>query len=215
MRARKLPVKYPLSLAALTLGSFVSPAANASEGDELPPLPAAQPAAPAAPRNAVEAAPPEIAGATAPPKFPARFELRVAGGPAYKTLLGLPMTMGSFDLAMGARVGEMVAFHVSLDGDFGRTRHGLMTRQFTLTPSVELVADRFRLGFGPEVTWFGIWRATTGAVVAHGGVGFRVSPSFDIIKSDSGSIYIAARGQIDWLFAGGLFSVTGLAGVRF
>jgi hypothetical protein len=90
-----------------------------------------------------------------------------------------------------------------------------MTREFTLTPSVELVAKRFRLSFGPEITWFGIWRSTTGAVIDHGGVGVRISPSFDIIKSESASIYVAARGQIDWLFAGGLFSATGLAGVRF
>ena len=144
MRAREMPVKYVMSLAALMLGSFVSPAAQAFDDPSAPPP------------DSVEPVPPE-----APPKFPSRFELRVAGGAAYKTLLGLPMTTGSFDLAIGERVSEMVAFNVSIDGDFGQTRHGLMTRQFTLTPSVELVAERFRLSFGPEITWFGIWRSTT------------------------------------------------------
>ena len=186
--------------AGLTVGCLGSSPLHAQE-----PPSAAEPTA-----AATTTGPTEIA-----PRFPARFELRIAGGVAAKRLFGLPMTMGTIDLALGGRMAERMAFNVAIGSDFGRTTHGLTTRDFTLAPSVELVVERFRLGFGPEMIWFGVWRATTGAAIAHGGVGFRVAPSLDLFKTDSVSIFLAARAQADWLFAAALLSATGSAGVRF
>ncbi|MEO6418543.1 MAG: hypothetical protein ABIP39_04010 [Polyangiaceae bacterium] len=210
-----------LSLAIVMLGGLLSLPAQAYEDESapatpLPPLPTTAPPTVVSPTPVeAEPAPAPTPMAPRPPKFAERFELKLAGGATYKRLFGLPMTMGSVELGLGGRVAEMVAFNVSLDGDFGKTAHGLTTRAITIAPDIELVADRFRIGIGPELLWFGINRATTGVTIAHGGIGFRLVTSFDIVQTDAVTLFVAGRAEAAWLFAGGLPSLTGAAGLRF
>lgn len=218
-------VKRAIALAALAFATFVSlpaladqeePPAGSGGSTPLPPLPpitAPEPAPPAG--MIVEPARRPAMLPPTPPKFTPRVELKVGGGATYKSLFGLPMTMGTIDVGLGGQLAEMVAFNMNLDLDFGKTAHGLTTRAYTIAPVVEIVADRFRLGFGPEALWFGVTRATTGAVIAHGGLGLRILATFDVVKTDSVALFVGGRGQIDYLFSAGLFSTTGSAGLRF
>ncbi len=218
-------MKRPLALAAMMVGCFVSlPALAYADGEELPapggatplpPLPTSAPIEPVPPSGMIVEPARQPAMPPAPPRFPQRVELQLGGGATYRSIFGLPMTMGSVDLGLGAHVAEMVAFHLTVDGDFGKTTHGLTSRAYSISPTIELVEERFRIGLGPELMWFGIWRATTSSVIARGALGARVIASFDVLKTAPATLFIGARGQVDWLFPAGPWSATGGAGLRF
>lgn len=208
-------------MAAVALCSFVSlPALGDDAPKELPPLPTTAPLPTTEPAVEAQRADADAHVATnvtleRPAKFESHVELQIGGGATYKSLFGLPMTMGNVDVGLGARISEMVAFNVSFDADFGKTAHGLTVRTYSVAPTIQLVADRFRMGVGLEVLWFGISRVTTGGTIAHGGLGARVVATFDVLKTEPVTLFIGGHGQVDWLFGGGLGSATGAAGLRF
>ena len=154
--------------------------------------------------------------AAAPPKFVPRVEIRAAGGPAFRSVFGLPLAMGTGELGVGAHVLENLAVGASLGYEEGTTPHGLRARMLTLTPSLDAVFSRFRIGAGLPIAGFAFWRATDGhTITPHLGVGLRASASFDVLKTDTVALFLGARGEVDWMFPSPIFGASGLFGIRF
>ena len=156
------------------------------------------------------------AQAAPPPKFVPRVELHAAGGPAFRGVFGLPLVMGTGELGVGAHVLENLAVGATLGYEEGTTRHGLRARMLTLTPSLDAVFDRFRVGVGLPIAGFALWRVTDGhTITPHLGVGLRASASFDLVKTDAVALFLGGRGEIEWMFPSAILGTTGLLGIRF
>jgi hypothetical protein len=131
------------------------------------------------------------------------------------------MTMGSVQLGAGS----LLSRHFDVSGwaqlDLGQTDHGLATKTVTGGFTLLWVAGRFRLGGGADLAWFGITRITTGGLLWQLGTGLGADASFDVIKTRSVSVFVAAHGEADVLFnsstliSTALLSATGKAGFRF
>ncbi len=197
--------------------------AHADEPAALPPLPplsseAAQAARPPAPQTPD----PNAADETLtpyPPRRPERYQVRpeisASGGVVLRSLFSVPLYMGGGEVGVGARLSERFAFHAAFDYEVGSTRHGLSTNVAEGACLFEGVWDRFRVGAGPGLLRFSLTRATNGSALWHFGVAARVITSFDIIQSDTVAVYLAARGEADWMFAGTLLGAGVNLGFRF
>ncbi len=154
--------------------------------------------------------------AAPPPKFVPRVEVHAAGGPAVRGVFGLPLVMGTGELGVRGRVLENLAVGATFGYEEGTTPHGLRARMLTLTPSLDAVFDRFRVGVGVPIAGFAFWRVTDGsAITPHLGIGLRASASFDVVTTDSVAVFLGARGEIEWMFPSAILGGTGLLGIRF
>jgi hypothetical protein len=153
------------------------------------------------------------------PAFEESIELRLDGGATYRNLFGIPMSMGTVEMGVGAHVSQHLAVYMAFQLDVGQTATGLAARAYTLAPSVEWVADRFRLGTGVELLWFDLIRASNGSALGQGGLGLHLGVSVDVLTLRRVTAFVGVRGQLDVLLgpeeASCLESVTGIGGLRF
>ena len=157
----------------------------------LPPLPAS-----AAESLAPPAPPPPPAPVTAAdrpaPRFEESIELRLDGGATYRNLFGIPMTMATVEMGVGAHASQHFAAYVAFQLDVGQTATGLAARTYTLAPSVEWVADRFRLGTGVDLLWFDLIRASNGSALGQGGLGLHLGVSVDVLTLRRVTAFVGA-----------------------
>ena len=91
------------------------------------------------------------------------------------------------------------------DVELGKTNSGhLGTGDFALFATIEGVVGRFRLGAGPQLSYFWMSRAdtSTGPHVDAFGLGIRTRVSFDLVRFDEGkgrAIFLAVSSDLEWL----------------
>jgi hypothetical protein len=91
---------------------------------------------------------------------------------------------------------------ILLEGDFGKTSAGLATSQVALGAPIQYREGRFRIGAGPEVSYFWLKRAPGASMPAVDAVGLGLCAlaSFDLVAfDDNRALALLVRGEAMWL----------------
>jgi hypothetical protein len=200
---------YTVIAAALTLS-------NVALADEPPlqPLPPAQPSQDGVKIEEVppaEPQPPVVQPAAAPaeqPKPPPPtksipISLRTDGGYGIRSLEKLPVTGADVGLAIGAQPAKHFAVYGALRGFFGSTEGGLAVKALRVSVDMDIVIDRFRIGFDPGMFWVGVDRVTKDQTIVGWGPKLGVSLRLDLFRSDPFAFFFRAAADAGATFADG------------
>jgi hypothetical protein len=121
------------------------------------------------------------------------FSAKVWAGPSYERLYDLSLYGADFGVALGAQRG-ISGWYAEIEGNIGRTDHGLGTYQYWVGGSWEGKIDRVHLGLGVHLGFLGINRATTGDMMTGFGFGAFGFASVDLYQSEGGhALYLGAK----------------------
>jgi hypothetical protein len=99
---------------------------------------------------------------------------------------------------------------------YGRSSEGLAFHDVRLGFTVGQIFGPVRLGGGITSAWLGIPRASAeGGVLGHFGAGASALIGVDVVRSESATFGLEARGDAVWLFPGLRPTGSLLASVRF
>jgi hypothetical protein len=89
---------------------------------------------------------------------------------------------------------------ILLDFDTGKTPAGLSTGQVAISAAFTVRVDRFRIGGGPELSYFWMFRPSSSVLADAVGLGVSLLASFDVIElGDDRAIALMLRGEAIWL----------------
>jgi hypothetical protein len=132
----------------------------------------------------------------------------LAGGVGHGQLLDVDVTTPSFEGGVSVALHERVAMTLAATVDIGETKiGGLGLGEVAPFATFELVLWRFRLGAGPQLSYFWIDRAGDRPAIDALGLGLRGRISFDLVYLDDApkafgtrtGIYLAASPSAEWL----------------
>jgi hypothetical protein len=122
--------------------------------------------------------------------------VRVAAGPAFRSLYDIDVGVGVLEIGAGADT-KNGSFTGGLFGAFGETEEGLGMRHLgVLGQCAWTVGERIRLGFGPRVGWIALDKITDGDAAKSMTVGFAGEVGVDIVRASGFAVAVGVAPEI-------------------
>jgi len=113
------------------------------------------------------------------------------------------VTGADFGIAIGAQPSRHFAVYGAARGYFGSTEFGLDVKSLRLTADMDIVIDRFRIGFDPGLFFVGVSRATRDQTIVGWGPKIGVSMRLDAVRTDSFAFFVRAAADAGPTFSDG------------
>jgi hypothetical protein len=126
------------------------------------------------------------------------WAFKAFAGPAYRQLFSVPILLAEAELAGGVE-SPVGGWYGTGALRFGSTLEGLWTVQVAWGQTWEAPLGPWRLGLGPQFSWVGIKRATTGDMMWDFGLGTRLFATFDVYATEHAAVFTGLRAGSDWL----------------
>jgi len=128
--------------------------------------------------------------------------LKVAAGAFYNRIFAVEAYGGEGFVAIGS-ARNTSSWDLNLQYARGTTAHGLDVAEWRIGWSWDWIFDRFRAGFGPNIGYVGIQRATDSQLIETIFIGLDVHASLDIIEVSELSAFFACLSfKVDGLNGG-------------
>lgn len=166
-------------------------------------------------------APPPVDAPAKPAEPPKKkkvpVSVRVDGGYGLRSLEELSVKGGDVGVGIGAQPLPTFAIYGAVRGFFGSTELGLDVKALRVGCDLDVVFDRFRLGFDPGIFVVGIGRATRDQTIVAWGPKIGAIARVDVVRADLFALFLRASVDGGPTFSdGSLFGgVTLGAGVDF
>jgi hypothetical protein len=138
-----------------------------------------------------------------PPTKSIPVSLRADGGYGIRSLEKLEVTGADVGLAIGAQPAQHFAVYGALRGFFGSTEGGLDVKALRVTIDMDIVIDRFRIGFDPGMFWVGVDRVTKDQTIVGWGPKLGISARLDVFRTDPFAFFVRAAADAGATFADG------------
>jgi hypothetical protein len=144
-----------------------------------------------------------------------RFSAKLWAGPAYQKLFDVDIYSAAIGASFGAQRG-ISGWYGEMQGNFGRTLHGLSTYEYWAGGSWEGKIDRVHLGLGVHLGLLSIVRATDGTTMSGFGFGGFVFGSVDLYQTEEGhALYLGLRMTLDDVSSNPIYGPSASLGWRF
>lgn len=167
------------------------PTTTQNDGVIIEQVPAEQPAPPA-PAEPAPAEPAPSSDHEPLKKKSIPVGIRLDGGYGMRAVEQISTTGADVGLGIGAQPAKHFAIYGAARGFFGSTEFGLGVRALRITCDLDIVLDRFRIGFDPGIFIVGVDRATKNQTIVGWGPKVGVNARFDVIRADVFALFLRA-----------------------